>query len=389
MVKRLILLCVVLGGCSLYTGDDQHTCPPLTDEGADIPAQGTRDPQTGTCVFESSCSDECPCPGVANDTAGIAAQEGGECNGPCNALDEAACVTTSTCHAAYTVQTSDNEGGAPAQTFWGCWDITPQTPTYGGACANLSAFACAIDPGCGSVYTQDGSGNTEFSACVPTGTTGCDGITCATGSHCEQDCEELPPSDDCNALNCVSCGPTCVPDDPTCDLTCDPGFECAVLCNDGSATNSVPSCSQLCVPTDQDVGSCTGSVTCNMAAPSCPPDTTPGIANGCYTGFCIPTSSCTTGDPGDCYDPVTCNSAPPQCPAGTLPGIIDGCYSGFCIPTSQCELQACETITTEAACTNRSDCAPVYTGSNCTCDANGCTCTTLTFARCESTVMPI
>jgi hypothetical protein len=261
MAKRLILLCMLLGGCGLTTGDDQHTCPPLTDEGADIPATGTRDPQTGTCVFETTCNSDCPCPGL-NDTAGIAQPEGGECNGPCNALDEQACIANSTCHAAYTFNAEN--GGSASATFWGCWDITPQTPTDGGTCANLSAYACAIDPACASYYSEDASGNTEFLSCMTTG-----------------------------------------------------------------------------------------------ANPQ----------------------------PGDCYDPVTCTIAAPQCPTGTLPGIVDGCYSGYCIPTSQCEDQACDTITTEAACTSRSDCAPLYTGSNCTCDANGCTCTTQTFSSCESAAM--
>jgi hypothetical protein len=74
---------------------------------------------------------------------------------------------------------------------------------------------------------------------------------------------------------------------------------------------------------------------------------------------------------------------------GTLPGVTNGCYSGYCIPTTSCEVAACETLTTDAACTARTDCAPIYAGTNCTCTATGCTCATLTFARCESALMPL
>ena len=74
-----------------------------------------------------------------------------------------------------------------------------------------------------------------------------------------------------------------------------------------------------CVPTDTDPGSCSGAVTCNQAAPQCPVNTTAGIKNGCYTGFCIPNAQCNAQNPGQCYATVTCASAAPQCPSGTLP----------------------------------------------------------------------
>jgi hypothetical protein len=44
---------------------------------------------------------------------------------------------------------------------------------------------------------------------------------------------------------------------------------------------------------------------------------------------------------------------------------------------------ACSTLTTEAACKARPDCTPIYNGSNCTCDPNGCTCQNETFERCQ------
>jgi hypothetical protein len=65
-----------------------------------------------------------------------------------------------------------------------------------------------------------------------------------------------------------------------------------------------------------------------------------------------------------------------------MPGVASGCYSGFCIPIADCEVPACETLTTEAACTARSDCEAVYVGSGCTCEAGTCTCQTQSFESC-------
>ena len=47
-----------------------------------------------------------------------------------------------------------------------------------------------------------------------------------------------------------------------------------------------------CTPVGHDPGRCTGPVTCNAVAPTCPAGTTAGIANGCFTGACIVTSTC-------------------------------------------------------------------------------------------------
>ncbi len=44
---------------------------------------------------------------------------------------------------------------------------------------------------------------------------------------------------------------------------------------------------------------------------------------------------------------------------------------------------ACDTLTTEATCLARSDCEPLYDGSDCTCDPSGCPCKIETFAKCQ------
>ncbi|HEY0251387.1 MAG TPA: hypothetical protein VGC41_07650, partial [Kofleriaceae bacterium] len=63
----------------------------------------------------------------------------------------------------------------------------------------------------------------------------------------------------------------------------------------------------------------------------------------------------------------------------------NGCFSGYCIPDAACEQRACEQLPDESSCISRSDCEPVYTGTDCTCDANGCTCASETYSRCEAT----
>jgi hypothetical protein len=133
-----------------------------------------------------------------------------------------------------------------------------------------------------------------------------------------------------------------------------------------------------------DPGSCTGQVACDANPPACPSGTTPGIRNSCWSGYCIPNTACGPNDPGQCYGPLTCLSVGPACPTGTTPGIANGCYTGYCIPTGNCGAAACSSLTTEGACTARGDCNPVYEGSNCTCNANGCSCQTVTFDHCES-----
>lgn len=45
---------------------------------------------------------------------------------------------------------------------------------------------------------------------------------------------------------------------------------------------------------------------------------------------------------------------------------------------------ACETLATEAACTDRPDCTPVYDGDQCTCYPDGCDCEILTYTHCET-----
>lgn len=93
----------------------------------------------------------------------------------------------------------------------------------------------------------------------------------------------------------------------------------------------------------------------------------------------------TTGEPGLCYAAVTCDQAPPDCPDNTTPGILDGCYTGYCIPFADCEsAPACEEVAAETTCIARADCTPIYEGQNCSCSGGTCTCQSWLYTSCAT-----
>ena len=92
---------------------------------------------------------------------------------------------------------------------------------------------------------------------------------------------------------------------------------------------------------------------------------------------------CVAIEPAECYAPVVCTAQPPLCPPTATPAVVNGCWSGYCLPTSECETVACEDLPTEQACIARPDCSPVYRGMSCTCSPSGCVCQVLTYDRCE------
>jgi hypothetical protein len=53
-----------------------------------------------------------------------------------------------------------------------------------------------------------------------------------------------------------------------------------------------------------------------------------------------PTPVCELGEctiEWSCAEPVDCAVAPPPCEEGTLPSIADGCFTGACVPVDQCD----------------------------------------------------
>jgi hypothetical protein len=372
MIKRLILLCIFVSGCGLYWGGGDDQCAGDVSNGVDIPATGYRNPDTNTCEYIGGGGYSCPCGqecATPANTAVAADPDWGQCQSSCTGLSEATCEATAGCQASYI------DVGASDFQFANCWATAPGTNT--GTCVGLTSQACSERDDCSSVYSDVGFSTPSFEECVAESGATCGTATCGTGYHCDNECAT------CNSEGCDNnCTPTCVAD-ATCDTTtCGTGTVCVEQCD---AFNGP--CTPTCVPTSTNPGSCTGSVTCNITAPSCPANTTPGITNGCWSGYCIPNAECGSHDAGECYAQVTCNSAPPSCPMGTLAGVLNGCWSGYCIPTGGCELAPCESLSTENTCEARSDCTPVFTGTDCTCTTSGCTCANETYAHCESLLM--
>jgi Cys-rich repeat protein len=420
MRTRLAVVCaLLLTGCDLYWGGggEDDVCNTMTPT---APSVGLRDPDTGTCEYNTGGT--CPC-GAYCDVGGGTAADWASCYA-CEGLGEDTCLATPNCRAAY-LDNGDSRG------YWGCFGTAPSGAIEGGGCAALGAYDCSRHDDCSAVYTGTTSTSTKFEtciaepnalcladtdcgsgqrcdtttchqapcpdcptcgACAPTcygicvPADACTGVDCGSGSHCEEQCY---PCDPTTGMTCTStCEPMCVPDQTCATVDCGPGYTCAEQC-DAMSAGLVGTCHPVCVPTGNDPGQCTGTITCATPPPACPTGSTAGIANGCYTGYCIPNADCSPHDPGLCYATATCATPPPACPSGTLPGVANGCYTGYCIPTSSCELAACETLTTEPQCLARGDCAPVYAGMSCTCDPSGCDCQILTYERCESLLMPL
>jgi hypothetical protein len=380
-----VLLVLPLAGCGLYFGggDDGDDAPCVFNDLGAVAAQ-YRDPSTGTCVGGSweDCDEKCGnCPATGELDGYI---DMGSCQSACSGLDQATCEATSGCYAAIY-----DDGTALKPEYGGCWQTAPSGPVQG-TCANLDAFECSRHDDCELIYGYNTGSTSRFFECRQEASfQGCGdvGSDCAPGYHCEEQCY---PSDDpaCDTDGMMGyCQTVCVSDGNSCAAAdCAPGYTCVESCE--LLGNGTLQCGPQCVPNGMDPGTCTGPVACDALPPTCPSGTTAGIRDLCWSGYCIPNSECGPGDPGECYGTVTCSSASPACPSGTTPGVENGCYTGYCIPASDCPIPACESLSSENACTARGDCTPVYTGTDCTCYPGGCTCEAQTFERCDTAFVP-
>jgi hypothetical protein len=201
-----------------------------------------RDPETGDCdqvpgsvACDVACQSPCPPASSLPPSPGSAT-----CNGLCSQLggvggDPYDCLAMPDCHAVFATQGSDGSA-----EFLACWDIAPLTPVTGTSCAGLDAHACALHNDCVSDLAESVGPTGQYASCSP-----------------------APPIvDECSSTTCGS------------------GEECAVLCN--------PTCSQpQCVPIAQP-GNCeTSEATCSTPVPTCPGHGTPGVADHCWTGYCL------------------------------------------------------------------------------------------------------
>ena len=276
---RLACVFMILTGCGLYShGDD--VCNAAFEA---VPSQELRNPVTGICQAfgNGGCDSACgPCA-----VAAIAPPDWAVCGGSCDSLTEGTCLATARCHAAY----RDTDAQSPQ--FMGCWELPP-SGVIEGSCTGLDPQSCSEHDDCISLYStpQTQGGITTFEACQPEPSATCEGVTCGSADIC--------------------------------------------------------------------------------ALQSTAPNT--------FHATCV-----TRAVAGSCTAQAACDTVEQPCPAGSTRGVANGCYTPYCIPNAECPQAACSTLTTELACKARSDCDTVYQGSNCTCDHSGCTCQTETFLRCQ------
>ena len=353
--------------------------------------------------------------------------------GACDNLDAQGCSEHDDCIAVYSDYYGPDDGVSTSFSYcapepWGQGCYGNQDCPAGYECN--ADTECMPDPSC----PPDGACPAIcYGQCVPA-QNGCDAVDCGLGYHCELQCYPCDPVDP-NDTSCdFPCDVTCVADFPSCDdgTTCAPGSHCETVCTDpdpmcddpngcagGCSTTCVPDvppdcggttcepgthCEEQCPPCTMgdpaceapcwigcvpdgvpDPGTCDGEIWCDGIPPTCPDGTVAGIADGCWTGYCIPVEDCGPNDPGSCYGDVVCDAAPPACPPNSVPGIRNGCYTGYCIPTWDCDQTAtCESLD-EYGCNARQDCTPVYNGGGCTCYPDGtCSCSDWQFDHCET-----
>ena len=289
------LLALLASGCVFYAGDDDDD--PCKYGGGGDPGgaadpvydPGQRNPDTGQCEY----------------FGGGGGGGGGGCDacGNCPPLGEE-------------TDPPDGDAAEPAPT-----------PTWGyceSQCTGLDEATCIETSACRAIYV--GGDTVTYADCWAVDQTGpiqgggCDGLDATTCSM----------HDDCSAVHL-----------PACD--------------DGSGAGGAEAPVDTCA--------------------------TPGVF-----GFCIAEGAGPV--PGECEGEVTCDQIAPDCPDGTTPGIADGCYTGYCIPLEDCEAApACAELADEASCVERVDCTPIYEGVDCTCDDVECTCADWTFSSCETASM--
>ncbi|MEZ4368797.1 MAG: hypothetical protein R2939_21340 [Kofleriaceae bacterium] len=279
-LAALSLSACALSACTLFFTGDGDDAPCVGDE-APAPALGARDPDTGACEAYGGGGGGCGGGGASLEPAPL---DWAICPGPCEGLSEAVCLDQPACRAAYLgCEACEDPPG-----FVECWGVAPSGPVAGTRpCAEEDAHGCSRRDDCSAVYVEDptpaaGGGDADalqvapwrFLQCVAEAeiTCGVSAEVCASDATCELVCD---PSGGC-AEQCVA-----ERSDACVGVICGAGMACAVEPGSGGA---------VCV--NGGGGACDGVVTCELVPPACPSGTTPGVRDGCYTGYCVPTSAC-------------------------------------------------------------------------------------------------
>lgn len=123
----------------------------------------------------------------------------------------------------------------------------------------------------------------------------------------------------------------------------------------------------------QTEAQCLASTTCHTAY----------LDQAFWGCFDLPPSGAVTGGGCTALDSQTC-SEHPDCVSDYSDGGSGAANATYtqCAPNTP--PPACSTLTTAAACSARTDCEPIYDGTQCTCDPSGCMCQDETFDHCQS-----
>lgn len=344
-----LALLVSLGGCHFYFGgDDDDPCE--DGEGAPSPWPGLRNPENGQCEGGGGggggCDEGLPLAALYDPYY----QDWAACYSGCEGLSEPGCLEADACRAIYVTV----PGGV---AFAACWGTAPSGPIQGGGCEGLDAYQCSRHNDCAAVhYPTVGGQPGLFAYCTPE-------AACAVDSDALIDQLRNPETGQCESVG----------------NPCDPSTGRPIAWPDWAWCHS--HCSGL------DEESCRAADGCRaIYANGCPPDA------GCYYlkfQECWATApsgpirggGCGGLDAYQCSRHDDCTAEYGRDDAGALYGFL-GCHDESEPPPPP---PACDEYKTERACIESGYCAPIYEGSDCACDAMGCTCATWTFVACHET----
>ncbi len=354
-------------GCGFYFGDDDCV------EADRFPVPDLRNPETGRCESQGTVGGGCggdpaPLPGTetppsSGDQAGPGFGGGGaeapidpsqfdwaQCNTFCDNLAEDQCKLADGCRAAYRELPFDGI------EFIGCWGTAPSGPIRGTDCTQaFSGYECSLHDDCSPVYLNGpGAEWGPFTRCIPESD--------CPGGGVPQPLFRDPVTGQCTdgGVGCGAIDPPVVPDLALCVSGCEAFDEATCRGVDGCRAIYVDAC-PACDALVLEFAACWGV----------PPS---GPIRGGDCGV-LDAQECSRHD--DCTavhanDWTISPMGPPWTPAAF------GWCAAEVVPPP-----ACDTITDERTCIERVDCSPVYEGSDCTCDASGCTCATWTFIACQ------
>jgi hypothetical protein len=170
-------------------------------------------------------------------------------------------------------------------------------------------------------------------------------LTCTSfGPGCDPECGPCPEQTSLAPIPSWGvCGSVCEGMDET---SCAAAAECRVVRDARCAIDGNCETDFIgCFPTDtfidmtvpclsiHDGWACSRNPTCSAlhTRASCPSPFHPACVQP--FGLCVPEGT----SPGRCHDPIICAAPGPACPANTTPGVANGCFTGACIPLALCE----------------------------------------------------